>query len=487
MSKPISALTTFQNQTGPIPLSQLDTDFAALWNAANDMATYSNYLVDSSGTPNLITVTPAVGLAFAYAAGIWIEVKVATTNTSTTVNINVNALGNQLLKNPDGSSPAVGQLVAGGIYALQYDGTNFQIIGGAAGGFTGFANPTGTVGLATVNGTATTAMRSDAAPALSQAIAPTWTGVHSFAPAAGIAVTANGVANTYAMRVNGNSTSGQSFGLEVISGTTAADQAFLVKNQTNTQTYLQVNGNGSATFGWNGAAGAISTAATGNVTVNAPSTGVAFTSTGVANSNSLVVTSPSTASQSFGLSVSAGTNAADYSAIFQTAAATSLFEIRGDGAIVIPTAAFFVGNAANGYRFNNAANSVNLFVIQDGGIAEAVDQGGTMQVLGWRDCPNNSQTASYQLALSDRGKSVDFNGASLTCTIPANGTVAFPTGTTIVITNENASSLSIAITTDTLTLAGTTTTGTRTLAQNGMATILKVTSTSWLISGAGLT
>jgi len=41
-----------------------------------------------------------------------------------------------------------------------------------------FANPTGTIGLTAVNGAATTAMRSDAAPALSQAITPTWTGNH---------------------------------------------------------------------------------------------------------------------------------------------------------------------------------------------------------------------------------------------------------------------------------------------------------------------
>ena len=49
------------------------------------------------------------------------------------------------------------------------------------GGFTGFANPTTSIGLAIVNGVATTAMRSDAAPALSQAIVPTWTGRHIFA------------------------------------------------------------------------------------------------------------------------------------------------------------------------------------------------------------------------------------------------------------------------------------------------------------------
>lgn len=42
------------------------------------------------------------------------------------------------------------------------------------------ANPTGTIGLTAVNGSATTPMRSDAAPALSQAIVPTWSGLHTF-------------------------------------------------------------------------------------------------------------------------------------------------------------------------------------------------------------------------------------------------------------------------------------------------------------------
>lgn len=42
------------------------------------------------------------------------------------------------------------------------------------------ANPTASVGLSTVNGSATTFMRSDAAPALSQSIVPVWTGLHTF-------------------------------------------------------------------------------------------------------------------------------------------------------------------------------------------------------------------------------------------------------------------------------------------------------------------
>lgn len=44
------------------------------------------------------------------------------------------------------------------------------------------ANPTATLGLTAVNGSASTYMRSDAAPALSQAITPTWTGLHTFNP-----------------------------------------------------------------------------------------------------------------------------------------------------------------------------------------------------------------------------------------------------------------------------------------------------------------
>src|SRR5215471_7889234 len=43
---------------------------------------------------------------------------------------------------------------------------------------TAVGNPTQQIGLTAINGTASTAMRSDAAPALSQAITPTWTGKH---------------------------------------------------------------------------------------------------------------------------------------------------------------------------------------------------------------------------------------------------------------------------------------------------------------------
>lgn len=70
---------------------------------------------------------------------------------------------------------------------LRGNGTNFVAgaiaAGDLPGSFSGFANPSATIGLAAVNGTATTAMRSDAAPALNQGITPTWTGAHTFSNA----------------------------------------------------------------------------------------------------------------------------------------------------------------------------------------------------------------------------------------------------------------------------------------------------------------
>jgi len=65
-------------------------------------------------------------------------------------------------------------------YVLQTNGSGSNpawtaVASGAAG-----ANPSASVGLTAVNGTATTFLRSDGAPALSQAIVPTWTGLHTF-------------------------------------------------------------------------------------------------------------------------------------------------------------------------------------------------------------------------------------------------------------------------------------------------------------------
>lgn len=110
--------------------------------------------------------------------------------------------------------------------------------------------------------------------------------------------------------------------------------------------------------------------------------------------------------------------------------------------------------------------------------------------IGYINIPQNSQSAAYTLVLADAGKhifhpSTDANAR--TYTIPANSSVAYPVGTAITFINMTSQVVSIAITTDTMYLSSAGTTGTRSLAQYGSATAIKMTSTTWLISGSGLT
>ena len=111
--------------------------------------------------------------------------------------------------------------------------------------------------------------------------------------------------------------------------------------------------------------------------------------------------------------------------------------------------------------------------------------------VGFKTIPQNSQSTAYTLVLADSGKHILHPSADTTArtmTIPANSSVAYPIGTALTFVNQNAAGvMTIAITTDTMRLAGAGTTGSRTLAANGIATALKVTSTEWIISGTGLT
>lgn len=110
--------------------------------------------------------------------------------------------------------------------------------------------------------------------------------------------------------------------------------------------------------------------------------------------------------------------------------------------------------------------------------------------VGYLGIPQNSQSADYTLVLTDSGKHIYHPGADTdprTWTIPADASVAFPLGTAVTFVNDtSAGVITIAITSDTLVLAGAGTTGSRTLAANGIATAVKITSTRWMISGTGL-
>jgi hypothetical protein len=79
------------------------------------------------------------------------------------------------------------------------------------------------------------------------------------------------------------------------------------------------------------------------------------------------------------------------------------------------------------------------------------------------------------------------NGSNLTFTIPSNASVGYSVPTLITVVNLNSTNLTIAINSDTLTLAATTSTGSRTVSQNGEVNLLKLGTTSWFASGPGVT
>lgn len=109
--------------------------------------------------------------------------------------------------------------------------------------------------------------------------------------------------------------------------------------------------------------------------------------------------------------------------------------------------------------------------------------------VGYLNIPQNSQSAAYTTVLADAGKHIlhpTADNNARTFTIDSNANVAYPVGTTLTFINQ-INTVTIAITSDTLTLAGAGTTGSRTLAANGIATAVKIATTSWIINGTGLT
>ena len=115
----------------------------------------------------------------------------------------------------------------------------------------------------------------------------------------------------------------------------------------------------------------------------------------------------------------------------------------------------------------------------------------TSAQVGFRNIPQNSKSAAYTTVAADAGGHIFHPAADTTArtfTIDSNANVAYPIGTAITFVNQHgAGVITIAITSDTMRLAGAGTTGSRTLAADGVATAIKITSTEWIISGTGLT
>lgn len=249
-------------------------------------------------------------------------------------------------------------------------GTNLSSAGGA--------NPTASVGLAAVNGTATTYLRSDGAPALSQAIAPTWTGNHTFAPSA------NGTAITVTSH-NGATTANPDVTINRAGSTINVYQEgpnLTLNDTTNAKTAaIQVSGgqlevyqNGTQVAFWNTNRG---------LNINAPASGVPLTITG---NSSGAITANLGSNSGFG--------------IITTAAATFFAGISMQGNGLAAGSAFNVfqntnGDAIVGNNFSTGAlnlqtNGANRIAIASTGVVTITSSSGIpLNVTG-----NNANAAT---------------------------------------------------------------------------------------------
>lgn len=184
-----------------------------------------------------------------------------------------------------------------------------------------------------------------------------------------------------------------------------------------------------------------------------------------------------------------GTDRADTTLTCTDNTTNYIVALRSDGTRSVSTAQTNWNDTVTYGRVARAVFAAGVLTWLDarddpGGIFDASAAGGLPPV------PQNSQSAAYTLVLADAGKQIyhpSSDANARTFTIPANSSVAFPIGTQVMFINETSQVVTIAITTDTLVLAGAGTTGSRSLAQNGVATAIKVGATRWFISGTGVT
>jgi hypothetical protein len=108
--------------------------------------------------------------------------------------------------------------------------------------------------------------------------------------------------------------------------------------------------------------------------------------------------------------------------------------------------------------------------------------------IGYRDIPQVSFTGNATIDIADTGKhfySTESNNYILT--IANNASQGFQVGAAITVVNQGTGNITVAQGSDvTLYLAGNATSGNRTVATFGMATIMKVATDTWFINGTGV-
>jgi hypothetical protein len=243
-----------------------------------------------------------------------------------------------------------------------------------------------------------------------------------------------------------------------------------------------ITGTNATTFNMNGTSPSIVTSSTGTasvfntnaLTVNAFN--AATTATLVDSATTLGIGNTATAAQTVNMfTASTGSSTYNFATGATTSGSTKSINI-GTAGVSGSTTNIIIGSTVSG-----ATNNLTF----GGGVADATATS-TAKSVGYLGMPQQSKSSAYTTVIGDSGKHI-YVTATATITIDSNANVAYPIGTSITFIAGSGATATIAITSDTMYLAGAGTTGSRTLAPFGMATVVKLASTTWFINGAGLT
>lgn len=170
------------------------------------------------------------------------------------------------------------------------------------------------------------------------------------------------------------------------------------------------------------------------------------------------------------------------------AGAERVLIIAADGAAFTAGANMLIEGLASGSTVTLAANDeVTVRAVTTSQFLLSIRRYNGRAVNGV-DLP--SKSGDYTFALADANAGILHPASDSVTprafTIPANASVPFPVGTSLLVINQlGASSCSVAITSDLLVQLATNNTGTRTVPANNMLVAIKIAATVWVCAGTG--
>lgn len=150
------------------------------------------------------------------------------------------------------------------------------------------------------------------------------------------------------------------------------------------------------------------------------------------------------------------------------------------------------GGSQAGYLFHDGTNVTVMNVLSNsvnigtgGTVRLAVSNSGVISdqsgnELGYKGLPQNNQTIAYTLVAADKGKHI-YQRSAVAVTVPSG---VFSVGDAVTIVNGTSSSITLTQgASATLQLAGSASTGSRTILPNGVCSIICVSSNLFYVTG----